>query len=340
LNAAWIEAVRSAIGMYLSISTEVLNDDIYENVVAHSRGRVNSYKEVSASKEDGVWHVTIIAEIEKDVLVETVAAASSATVSVDSQVIAAVATEVERQKSVRELIREFGTSFKPDDFIITSVSKPELNDDGSVSVVLHVDFNSEKYRQVYLNDLVKLLEQISDYKGENNYRVDVIEHNSVADASRYSFGDFIFNGEKDSGRGSAYYLNFSDLSEIIDNLNKEKEYFAIVLAKDSSFFHVFLLNKVYQNDFNDILLKRNKKTINVILQAYNGNNLANTRAFSIDSIRSIGFREQNKVINLFPLFEISGWQRFATGYDEKIQLSQNSEFLKEGTEIRVFVSLK
>jgi hypothetical protein len=167
LNAAWIEAVRSAIGMYLSASTEVLNDDVFEKVVAYSRGRLNSYRELSSFKGgDGVWHVTIVAEIERDVLEETAASAATATVAVDDQLRASAATEADRRKSARELISEFNDSYKPEDLIVTRIGRPEVRADGGVYVSVHLDFNDKKYRQVYLNGLVRLLEQLSVHKGE------------------------------------------------------------------------------------------------------------------------------------------------------------------------------
>ncbi|MDR1082127.1 MAG: hypothetical protein LBQ79_14515 [Deltaproteobacteria bacterium] len=337
MNAAWIEAVRSAIGMYLSISTEVLNDEIYENLVAYSRGRVNSYRELSATQSDGVWHVTIEAEIEKDVLVETVAAASSATASVENRTLASISTEAARQKSAAELIQAFGASFKPLDFVVTAVGQPALMDDGSVNLDLHFDFNVEKYNQVYLNDLVKLLEQLSDYKGEISYSVNTIERNILADSIRFNNGKFVTN-VKNFHLGSAYYLQNSDLPP--QSQEDRGNYFWIAIAKDSSFCHVFKLKRAYENDLTDIL-KLARGTFNVILQAYNENMLVNTRAVEIHDIESIGYSEIGDAKNIFPLFRvIRGHETEVSGIDKSIKFSDNADFLQQNTEIRVFVTLK
>ncbi|MDR2367250.1 MAG: hypothetical protein LBF58_03940, partial [Deltaproteobacteria bacterium] len=55
LNSAWGEAVKKAIGMYMVSKTTVVNEDIEEKILTYSRGRVNSYKELSAIKNGDIW---------------------------------------------------------------------------------------------------------------------------------------------------------------------------------------------------------------------------------------------------------------------------------------------
>lgn len=48
---AWQEAVRQAVGVYMSSKTVVLDDDITESIAAYSRGQVDSYKVVKSEKK-------------------------------------------------------------------------------------------------------------------------------------------------------------------------------------------------------------------------------------------------------------------------------------------------
>ena len=70
VHSAWMEAVRTAVGMFMIGNTNINNDDIQEKITAYSRGHVDSYKVLSANQSDGIWNVRIKAKVEKDFLME------------------------------------------------------------------------------------------------------------------------------------------------------------------------------------------------------------------------------------------------------------------------------
>lgn len=51
LNAAWTEAVRLGVGMFVSSKTQVIDDALAEEIILHSRGRVHSYKILTEEKQ-------------------------------------------------------------------------------------------------------------------------------------------------------------------------------------------------------------------------------------------------------------------------------------------------
>lgn len=104
LEDAWMDAVRKAVGVYLSGKTEVNNDELKERILAHSRGQVKSYKETSSSFENGMWKVNIIALIDKDILRVPEKNTSTQKLSFDGTDIAAQdTTTIKKNKSGTDL---------------------------------------------------------------------------------------------------------------------------------------------------------------------------------------------------------------------------------------------
>ena len=89
LQSAWMEAVRKGVGMFMTAKTEIVNDDITEKIVTHSRGQVNSYEVISETNGVDGWVVKIKANIDKDILEETAQAVQSKSVAFDGTSLAA-----------------------------------------------------------------------------------------------------------------------------------------------------------------------------------------------------------------------------------------------------------
>lgn len=89
LKSAWTEAVRKAVGMYTASKTEALNDDLTEQIAAYSRGQVNSYKVLSQGQQNGIWNIAIEANVDREIMAESIAANKSGSVRFDGSSIAA-----------------------------------------------------------------------------------------------------------------------------------------------------------------------------------------------------------------------------------------------------------
>jgi len=177
LNAAWSEAVRLGIGMYLDSTTEIIDENIKEQVVAHSRGRVNSYRELSAEKVDDLWRVTILAEIEKDILKETARVSPGASLEVDGTQLAAVGvTENQKKQSAEELLSAFGSRLKFEEMVSLKIEKPTFKD-GKAMVTVSLSLNTQLYQDIVVNDLQKILEQIAIAKTEGLYEPKIFKAN-------------------------------------------------------------------------------------------------------------------------------------------------------------------
>lgn len=113
MKEAWTDAVRKAVGMYMASKSEVrgdsLSDEYTDEIAAYSRGQVNSFEPLSETHENGIWHVVIRANVDRDIMQETIAAASSQTVKVDGANLAAqIQTADNKKKDAVEVIRTSG----------------------------------------------------------------------------------------------------------------------------------------------------------------------------------------------------------------------------------------
>jgi len=218
LNSAWSEAVRLGLGLYLDSKTEVIDDSIKEQIVAHSRGRVNSYQVLTREKVGGLWRVTISAEIEKDILQETAASSSTAAVKVDgSQVAATIVTGKQKKQSARDLIAAFGARFKAEDLFSLSLNLAPKDDVPVVTVTLGI--NKEKYQDIIVNDLVKVLTRVAVRKEEGIYSDSIIKANKKV--AEKHICDHYYN--HDPRQGCDWTLYHDSISDIYNRHPRDNQ---------------------------------------------------------------------------------------------------------------------
>ena len=178
LKSAWTEAVRLAIGMYLNSKSVVVNDDITEEIVTHSRGKVNSYEELHSEQTASGWIVLIRAKIERDILKEATVPMQKQKVALDSNVNANMAAEAssmaEKQNTGAELLKTFEfpeleTFFN---FKVTSKQK-----DGKIYGLFDVSVNMDAYKKIILEELSKILDQVAIKRDVTNYPQNIIDAN-------------------------------------------------------------------------------------------------------------------------------------------------------------------
>jgi hypothetical protein len=163
LKAAWMEAVRLGIGMYLTAKTTVIDEDIKEELVAHSRGRVNAYEVLSEKKGDDGWTVSIRAKIEKDVLQEAAVEAQSKSSKISDQerekLKNAVATQESNQgklQTAEELLDSFIFPENLADFFIFDFKNRV--DNGKMYIDVFLSVNMEMYNKIFLKELKPVLD--------------------------------------------------------------------------------------------------------------------------------------------------------------------------------------
>jgi hypothetical protein len=174
LKAAWTEAVRVGIGMYLTSKDTLIDDELKEEIITHSRGQVDSYELLSADKVDSGWTVKIRAKIEKDILQEsaTVSQNKSKTIAVDTSNLAAKKITTEEKKiSAVELIKNYQFPRK-EDFILYDFSTKVENDK---FIIMHNFKFDIDYYYKFIKDLVSILDKVATRKSEKLFSNDIIE---------------------------------------------------------------------------------------------------------------------------------------------------------------------
>lgn len=89
LKSAWQEAVRIAAGMYMAGKTQVLNDNLTEEIASYSRGQIDSFKIISENHHNGLWQIKISANADRNVLKEALSPTQSQTANIDGANMAA-----------------------------------------------------------------------------------------------------------------------------------------------------------------------------------------------------------------------------------------------------------
>jgi len=183
---AWQEAVRQAVGVYMSSKTVVLDDDITESIAAYSRGQVDSYKVVKSEKNTDGWHIVILANIEKDVLQE-----ETQKISIKKQTfefdgtnnVAQKITKEEKQKSAEDVI----SSIERLDFKDSLVYTSELREDKDKKIYYVRHYIGLDVKKVLnkLSELRKILDKVAPSKKKFYFKTIAININKIAADSEF-----------------------------------------------------------------------------------------------------------------------------------------------------------
>ncbi len=159
LRAAWMEAVRNAVGMSMAGTTQLSDDKIDEVIATYSRGQVNAYEVLSESMDNGLWIIRIKAEIDKDDMQPQAKSSGSRTIDLTSSNEAAAALSAyEAKKDGAEMFIAAYKSVDWSSFIDYSLSIRTI--DNKLWLVHRCKINFENYFN-FSNELAKALEKIA-----------------------------------------------------------------------------------------------------------------------------------------------------------------------------------
>lgn len=221
MKDAWTNAVRQAVGMYMasasSVKSEGLDDKYTEDIAAYSRGQVNSFETLSENQENGIWHIKIKANVDRDVLKETVAEASSKSVKVDGANLAAqMQSSQDQKKDAVEVLKTSGLlDFKKCLEYEPSIVTYEINGKPAIFMQHVLKMNLEKYT-AQAQELEKLIAQIAQKKFQVKLSMDEAKNAfTLLRQKEYKIPLNLINGpdrDRMSEQAWLMYLNGSDLS--------------------------------------------------------------------------------------------------------------------------------
>lgn len=223
-NAAWVEAVRLGVGMFMTSSTTVVDDKLTEEIVTHSRGTVNSYSVLEERKTADGWQVRIAANIDQDILQETVAASQSKVIAVDGKNMAAQLSSMQtRQKSEVELLSGDSGVLDFKDCLVHDVKLHQGKRDGKPFTYavhkLYIDPNKYLFK---VKNAMTVLNSVAVSKSEGTFKnIDVnesafatIKNVSTIDGKimQSKLDDIKFGEFMDTGTYDIYNLYQSNIS--------------------------------------------------------------------------------------------------------------------------------
>jgi len=182
LNSAWVEAIRTAVGMYITGKTHINNDDMQEKITAYSRGKVKTYEIISENQQDGLWNIAIKAAVEKDMLVQSEKSIKKRGVS--SSKVAALVTSAGQSKDARDTLENVRIYGSPDECLDYSFDIQNVN--GKIYAFHLIKVNHKKYSDIVVKNIAQILDEFSEAKFESyphsveadrNSRIVSLSHN-------------------------------------------------------------------------------------------------------------------------------------------------------------------
>lgn len=171
LKSAWENAVRQAVGMYMTSKTEMLNDNLTEELAAYSRGQVNSYKTLSESQNNGIWTIKIQANIDRDIMQETVKASKSQNIQIDGSNLAAqMQSQNNKNQDAKDVIR-VGDMLNFQEALKYEVSLQSYNNGEAIFARHILKFDLKKF-QSWADTLEKFVAQRAIKKEEVKLKPD------------------------------------------------------------------------------------------------------------------------------------------------------------------------
>ena len=216
LEAAYVDAVRLAVGAIISSKTELNNDELSEKIITHSRGVIEGFDILGENQEGRLTRIYIRAKVHKEILqdetkryieAQTVKADTGGVVKAQQNENAREVTTQAKQKSGAELLREVLESYKPEDFFTAKLNPKILYDKKTKKPYVQITekFNQSLFWDEFLPKLRNALDGVAAKKKKQFYRDDVRKKNQALSKQGYS---------KIEGQYDAYEFNIYDYGEV------------------------------------------------------------------------------------------------------------------------------
>jgi NADPH-dependent 7-cyano-7-deazaguanine reductase QueF-like protein len=234
LNQAWNDAVRQGLGMFVMSKTQVIYDELTEQIVALAKGRINSYEELFSEKNGDTWRVTIRAIIDRDLLEESAQKVRVKIVELDTQTLGDAARQrlakasnaEEKLAAKRQLVSLFFENH--DLYGFYELSNIVTNVENNILIgKVRLRFN-KKFLNQFVNEFIELLDQVAISK--EFYKFD---NNTIIANEQFL--------NKQPRKGIIYLINAIDL--------KPCSGFTITLPISASSYIGYCIDKNLKNEF-------------------------------------------------------------------------------------------
>ncbi|MDR1612643.1 MAG: formylglycine-generating enzyme family protein [Planctomycetota bacterium] len=249
IDQAWIEAIRSSVGMMTDIRTEVSQDEVSETIIAHSRGLIEKYEILMADDSragDGVYRIRLKAWVRKDILrdgLEYVASRGQVMAfSIEDlkkdeldpgkaeSLDAMESSQAAQGREAAKLIVQLLNKYRQADFVNLAIAGKPAQVEGAkdmLRIELAVSFNEDLYYKGFLPEAKKLFAQIAKTARKGYYRnQEAVENirklqNSNVETTASIYGEYAEDGFDlvlPDAKNTFSYNGYALSGETLDNL--------------------------------------------------------------------------------------------------------------------------
>ncbi len=170
LRNAYSNAIQQALGLYVDAETLVQNDQLVKDeVLTHSRGLIKEVATISQGNQNGLFSVTVRAQVLRQPLIDKVKPILKTTAAIDGRSLhAAIETEKKQAQDAQALLNEaIKPLIGPGLFNFEFVGQPTLDGKDKTKLIVTVKAtpNLALYKKLQ-KEFVAVLEQIATDKEE------------------------------------------------------------------------------------------------------------------------------------------------------------------------------
>ena len=294
LKAAWMEAVRNAVGMSMTGSTQLTDDKIAETIATYSRGHVNSYQILSESQSNNLWTVRIRADIDRDELQGSAKTSTSQTIDLtQSNEAAAALSAYEAKKDGVEMFLSTVNATDWSSFIDYSLSIKTINN--KLWLFHRCKINFENYFK-FSNNLAKILEIIA--VETRTVPIGDYLNNEIRDLNEFYNSNNITYDKEVLSKFSNHNEEYS-LTEVVSpfHVNEENEIFDIYVVTSVNEMKIFKLEK---SDLDKII--QCLKSFNIVFTVNAGGEGSNSVIANASKNIHLLFYEFGNIVRITPTF--------------------------------------
>jgi len=163
LRMAWQDSVRKATGLVMDATTVRKGADVVDSITLLSRGYIEKYELLDESEKDGLFHTKVKAWIRRDIILQGLLAEKPSEYVMEGRSLYARALTREQQiREAIDILDEWFTAFKYENYLIASVSDPAFRHGaGEVVVKLSLSFDSRRFYSEFCTEVGRLLDYVA-----------------------------------------------------------------------------------------------------------------------------------------------------------------------------------
>ena len=283
LNSAFTEAVRKAVGAYLVSNTTItsnnISDDVKEQIILHSRAIISSYVESYSQNRNSTWKVGIKAEIENQMMENSVNAIMQVfykpkdnavidaaskwqeqKINEQKQIEAQRYSEEEQRNSSKDLINLFIKEFNMDNILSLASYEPIIDEEkGTLKIKVVIKYTDNFYNELFATKLKNLLKIISLSSKELYFENNLLEKNKNFDRNNSgNLNDaFAISNIRKPFNDKIYIIFIVDSFSKFTAFELDKELFAILANYFNNYQYINAIADVKVFDTSTKLIDNN-----------------------------------------------------------------------------------